>query len=246
MIELTNIFVTSDIHGHMKHFEELLQHWNQEDQLIIIGDLIDRGPESVHVIRKVMQLVEQFGGKVTFLKGNHEDMLLNFLANPIEKEAHYYLNGGKETMDHFFQLLNIEQPASIEQVADLIKTNFEAELNFLQNAPLFKQIGKVLFTHAGFNSEFDSIEHTTEREFIWIRKHFLQPNKLGLVNVFGHTPVKYIYDNNNIWYSEDKQYIAIDGGCYMTGQLNALLLNEEGATLAEYNVQLPIAESKYD
>lgn len=246
MIVLNNIFVTSDIHGHMKHFEELLQYWNQEDYLVIIGDLIDRGPESVHVIRKVMQLVEQFGDKVTFLKGNHEDMLLNFLENPVEKEAHYYLNGGIETMNHFFQLLNIEHPASPQEAAELVKSNFEAELYFLQNAALYKQIGSVLFTHAGFNSEFDSIEHTTEREFIWVRKHFLQPNKLGLINVFGHTPVKYIYDSNNIWYSEDKQYIAIDGGCYMTGQLNALLINEDGMTLDEYYVNLPIELTKYD
>lgn len=246
MIELNNIFVTSDIHGHMKHFEELLKYWNQEDHLVIMGDLIDRGPESVHVIQKVMQLVEQYGDKITFLKGNHEDMLLNFLANPLEKEANYYLNGGKETMDHFFQLLNIEHPASTEEASKLVKAHFEAELNFLQNAVLYKQIGNVLLTHAGFNSAFDSLEHTTDREFIWIRKHFLHQNKLGIVNVFGHTPVKYIYECNDIWYSEDKQYIAIDGGCYMTGQLNALLLNQEGVTLAEYKVTLPIEKNSYD
>ena len=246
MIELKNIFVTSDIHGHIQHFEELLQYWNHEDYLVIIGDLIDRGPESVNVIRKVMQLVEQYGDKVTFLKGNHEEMLLNFLANPLEKEAHYYLNGGKETMDHFFQLLNIEHPESIEQAADLVKSHFVEELTFIQNAKLYKQFGNVLLTHAGFNSEFDSIEHTTDREFLWVRRHYLQPNKLGVVNVFGHTPVKYIYECNDIWYSEDKQYIGIDGGCYMTGQLNALLLSQEGVTLAEYNVSLPIEASKYD
>lgn len=78
MILVSNILIVSDIHGHFKQFEELLTYWNQEDTLVILGDLIDRGPDSLKVIEKVIELKQIYEDKVIFVKGNHEEMLLNF------------------------------------------------------------------------------------------------------------------------------------------------------------------------
>lgn len=238
MIFVSNLFVVSDIHGHLKQFEEILTHWNPEDTLVVLGDLIDRGPQSLQVIEKVIELNQTYGDKVVFLKGNHEDMLLNFLNNPTEKQVHYYVNGGLETMQNLLaQLPDTTSNESYPVQAEAVKTHFKAQLEFLATAPTHQIIGNVLFTHAGFNSEFATLDETTEREFIWIRKHFLQANKTPYVNVFGHTPVSYIHESNDVWVSEDKRYIAIDGGCYMSGQLNAVLLNYDGQLLEIYKVQ---------
>ena len=233
-----NLFVVSDIHGHLKQFEEMVTHWNREDTLVVLGDLIDRGPQSLQVIEKVIELNQTYGDKVVFLKGHHEAMLLNFLNNPTAKQAQYYVNGGLETMQNFLeQLPDSIANESYPVQAEAVKTHFNAQLEFLATAPTHQIIGNVLFTHAGFNSEFATLDDTTEREFIWIRKHFLQANKTPYVNVFGHTPLTYIHESNDVWVSDDGRYIAIDGGCYLSGQLNAVLLNDDGELLNVYKVQ---------
>ena len=231
---MTNILVISDIHGHYEEFEQLLNNWNKQDKLIILGDLIDRGPNSLRVIDKVMALKEIYGELVTFIKGNHEDMLLNYLQNPIEKRENYYINGGKETMQNFLAPLSSLLIDSNEDEVNYVLSHYQSQLQFLSEAPLYQIIGDILFTHAGFNSQFDTLEQTTERDFIWIRKHYLTTNQTPFINVFGHTPTKYIHDSNDIWISDDKRYIAIDGGCYMSGQLNAVLLNPKGDLLETY------------
>lgn len=240
---MTNIFVISDIHGHYDEFEQLLNNWNKQDKLVLLGDLIDRGPNSLLVIEKVMALKELYGELVTFIKGNHEDMLLNYLHNPIEKQEHYYKNGGKETMQNFLAPLSSLQVDSNEDEVNYVLSHYHHQLQFLSEAPLYKIIGDVLFTHAGFNSQFDTLEQTSERDFIWIRKHYLMTNQTSFVNVFGHTPTKYIHASNDIWISDDKRYIAIDGGCYMSGQLNAVLLSQNGDILETYKTHPQLSET---
>ena len=68
-------FVIGDIHGMYHLLEELLTHWRPEDQqLIFVGDLIDRGPNSKATVEKVRELQASHGA--ICLCGNHEDMLL--------------------------------------------------------------------------------------------------------------------------------------------------------------------------
>lgn len=233
-----NVFVVSDIHGHIKQFEDILTHWNPEDTLVVLGDLIDRGPQSLQVIEKVMTLKQTYDEQVIFLKGNHEDMLLNFLNNPAEKQGNYYMNGGLETMQTLLaQLPDALANVSYTEQAEAVKAHFSAQLEFLATAPTHHIIGQVLLTHAGFNSEFATLEQSTTRDFLWIRKHYLQANKTPYVNVFGHTPLTYIHESHDVWVSDDQRYIGIDGGCYMSGQLNAVLLAQTGELLHVYKVQ---------
>ena len=235
MIFLSNLFVVSDIHGHIKPFEEILTYWNRDDILVILGDLVDRGPQSLQVIEKVIELKQTYGDNVVFVKGNHEEMLLNFLEYPNEKQEHYYKFGGKETMQSLLaKLPNDIGEQSYHVQAIEVQQHYKNQLDFIQAAPVYKIIGNVLLTHAGFNSEFATLEETTEHDFIWIRKHYEATNKTPYVNVFGHTPLKYIHDSNDVWLSEDKRYIAIDGGYFMTGQMNAIRLNHEGELLEVY------------
>ena len=163
-------------------------------------------------------------------------MLLNYLQNPIEKREHYYKNGGKETMDNFLASLSPSENVSNEDEVNDVLSQYHHELQFLSEAPLYKIIGDVLLTHAGYNSQSSTLEDTTERDFLWIRKHYLTTNQTPFINVFGHTPTKFIHDSNDIWVSEDKRYIAIDGGCYMSGQLNAVKLNVSGDIIETYKV----------
>ena len=93
----TRYFVIGDIHGHFDELVELLKSWDEAaEQLVFLGDYIDRGPDSSKVVALVKELVETKGAIA--LKGNHEDMLKEFLEDPIFNAEHYLLQGGYQTM----------------------------------------------------------------------------------------------------------------------------------------------------
>lgn len=76
------IYAMSDIHGFIEPFEEALTHVDLNDgtsRLVLLGDYCDRGPASLDVYRKIMGLQEEFPAQVIALRGNHEEMLLEYL-----------------------------------------------------------------------------------------------------------------------------------------------------------------------
>lgn len=98
-------FVISDIHGEYEKFEELMKHWDPETMnLAILGDMIDRGENSLKVVQKVMRLKKEYQDQVVVLKGNHEDMLLLFLeVQDYETGDWYFNNGGNRTCASFVE-----------------------------------------------------------------------------------------------------------------------------------------------
>ena len=185
-----------------------------------------------------MALKETYGEQLIFCKGNHEDMLLNYIDQPEVHQERYLRNGGIETMVSFFEQLptNIEDFNVLEQ-AYIIKENFKKELEFLNQGMLYRVEGDVLFTHAGFDSANADFTVTTERDYIWIREHYLKENLTPYVNVFGHTPLKYIHGSDEVWMSKDCKFIAIDGGCYFSGRLNAIVISDRGEVLEKLFVE---------
>lgn len=224
-----NLFVVSDIHGMYRQFELMLTYWDKESTLVILGDMVDRGPRSYDVIRKVMELKRTYGEQVIFCKGNHEEMLLNYINLPEEKKETYYKNGGLQTIESFLNHLpnEIKTLNAIEQ-ASVIQEKFKEELDFLASGKLYAIVGNVLLTHGGFDSSYNDISKTPDNDFLWIREHYLNENLTPYTNVFGHTPLKFIHESHDIWVSEDGKYVGIDGGCYFSGQLNGLVISEKG------------------
>ena len=76
------IYAASDIHGFLKPFEMALEKIDLEDEnstLVLLGDYVDRGPDSLGVLETVIGLQERFGERVVALRGNHEEMLLEYV-----------------------------------------------------------------------------------------------------------------------------------------------------------------------
>ncbi|MGH7360465.1 MAG: metallophosphoesterase family protein, partial [Candidatus Methylomirabilales bacterium] len=91
------LYVIGDIHGCLTPLQRLLDKVGPGpgDEVVFIGDYIDRGPQS----REVVELVRGLPGRTTFLVGNHEKMLLDYLEG---KEQDLYLfNGGEETLQSY-------------------------------------------------------------------------------------------------------------------------------------------------
>lgn len=101
-VEKEKMFAIGDVHGQITMLEELLDYWNpKEEQLLFIGDLADRGENSKAVFERVKQLIDNHSAIV--VKGNHDQMLENYLKNPAEHVAHYYMNGGQQTVDSLLE-----------------------------------------------------------------------------------------------------------------------------------------------
>ena len=100
-------YVISDVHGHLADLRAVLTDagllaeddtWSGGDaQLWVLGDLVDRGPEGIGVVRLVRSLQEQAPSQVHVLMGNHESLMLGYHLFPDTRFAEVWLiNGGRE------------------------------------------------------------------------------------------------------------------------------------------------------
>jgi hypothetical protein len=100
-------YVISDVHGHLADLRAVLTDagllaeddtWSGGDaQLWVLGDLVDRGPEGIGVVRLVRSLQEQAPSQVHMLMGNHESLMLGYHLFPDTRFAEVWLiNGGRE------------------------------------------------------------------------------------------------------------------------------------------------------
>ncbi|MFW6027058.1 MAG: metallophosphoesterase [Candidatus Woesearchaeota archaeon] len=130
-----NIYVISDIHGHIDIFEKALEKLilNKNDLFVIAGDSCDRGEGTSKVYKKTFQLIED-GYKIIHLLGNHEEMLLNYFLN----NTGYYTwtqNGGAETLK------------SYKNKDDLLKKH----LAFMKSMFLYIETENYIIVHAGID-----------------------------------------------------------------------------------------------
>ena len=221
-------FAISDIHGHIIEFKLLLDAWNPEEQtLVLVGDYVDRGVCSKDVLDEIIKLKEQYKDKdkVIVLRGNHDDALLDNLI-----EYRKYPFG----ID-----LSITDSTTLYDIVD--SNDMDTYIRLIRDMKLYHQEGKLLFTHAGYNTRLDDWRDTSKHDFLWIRNHYQQPygseNKTGLLNIFGHTPGNSIAGHRKpeiFTMYKHEGFIGIDGGVFDNGRLNGIVIDEDGALLDYY------------
>ena len=90
------IFVIGDIHGCLDEFKRLVNKidWNPEkDRIILLGDYIDRGPDSKGVVDYVLEIME-LSPRIQCLMGNHEALFLDYLSG--DDRGLFLYNGGRD------------------------------------------------------------------------------------------------------------------------------------------------------
>ena len=229
MIPLKRTLVISDIHGELGLLEKLLETANYDakaDQLFLLGDYIDRGPDSKGVLEKVIQLKE--AGAIV-LKGNHEDMMVKALTTDDERAWKNWTNrnGGSQTLQSYgfseHQFI-IEEDEPFEKPI-IYSEKLEEHLQFIHNLEYYVETEDVIFVHAGVHPE-KTIDETDPYELIWIRDLFHNGYCGEKTVIFGHTPTKVLHkdkQNFSVFYGENR-IIGIDGAAVYGGQLNCLEL----------------------
>ena len=199
------IFAISDIHGCFRTFQQLLFnviHLQKEDTLFLLGDYIDRGPDSKGVIDTIIGL-QRDGYDVRSILGNHESMLIRSIESGLYYDLSVWLDiGGRATLKSY----GVEHPADIPI----------EHLNFIKVLPLCLTSETHVFVHAGLNFCLeDPLKETGQDFMLWDRMNLgVEPDKIGDRRVIaGHT----VMDIDEIVESLKSNFIQLDNGCYMGG-----------------------------
>ncbi len=156
--------------------------FSADDQLIFIGDYIDRGKGSKQVIDFLLDLKKRWPETV-FLKGNHEAMLLGFLGLHGIGGDVYLANGGGDTL-----LSYGVDPVDALEGKELKAALPESHLQFLQGLEVGVSLAEFVFVHAGVRPGVP-LDKQVEDDCMWIRADFVESqHDFGKTIVFGHTP----------------------------------------------------------
>lgn len=229
------LFVVSDIHGSYFHLMELLKNWDKETQeLVLNGDLIDRGYRSKDVLLLANQLMHEGVCHVTL--GNHDQMMLDFLThNGADLQDIYdvwYQQGGRMTSCSLLQLpVGIVDKYSPEKLQSELNNLYYVKDTLELFEPYYVQ-GNVLCVHAGISVwNQENWANLSRESYIWTRDFHKYGNRTGKVVVAGHTPTPLVWeddDNFDIWVNKERNIIMIDGGCVYGGQLNGVVVDNSG------------------
>ena len=194
------IYAIGDIHGQRAWLEELLERVDQDGgpgaRLVLLGDLVDRGPDSRGVID--LLLAEAAAGrKLTVLAGNHDVMFRRFLADATVHDANIKSGlpwphrrlGGLATLQSYG--VDVDERRPMEEIhADTLAAVPEAHAAFLAGLPYWLETGDKLFVHAGIVPGV-ALEDQRIDDLIWIRDAFYEAAQdLPWLVVHGHTALE--------------------------------------------------------
>ncbi len=192
----------SDIHGFSKTFRSLLDRigFTKDDQLFILGDCIDRGPDSKGVLDTIIKL-EKDGYRINYIMGNHEEMMLKAHYNP-SQTVMWKFNGGDTTLKSFgvTQAKNI--PAKY--------------IRFIESLDDYYEIENYIFVHAGLNMRNEN-PLQDEHSKLWITNwydninfNWIGPRKI----IHGHIITNQFDIEKSLDNINKFPVISIDNGCY--------------------------------
>lgn len=192
------LFAIGDIHGCFVPLSILLTEkirLSKEDKVILLGDYIDRGPQSKQVVDLIIGLMNN-GYDLVPLMGNHEAMLINACCDS-RFFTLWKMNGALNTLKSF----GVSVPENLSSLY----------LDFFRSLKYYISIEDHLFVHAGFNDDLDNPFEDVDY-MLWTRKEsYFHPILEGKTIVHGHTPIT--LDMCKQIAGKHSPVINIDTGC---------------------------------
>ncbi len=200
------IYVLSDIHGNSKRFDSIMEQINlqSEDTLYILGDVIDRYPDGIRILRRIMAMPN-----VKMLLGNHEYMMLNSLDNDAEyfrrRSMHlWYKNGGDVTHNYIKHIRKTVRREIFDYLRSL-PVNIDVTVNDIK----YKLVHGAPVDNIGICGGF---YHSQLEYSVWERWHDGDHVPDGYTLILGHTPTINFEHRipMEVWFGD--RAIAIDCG----------------------------------
>ena len=194
-------FVIPDIHGCCRTFRRLVSkviRLERADELYLLGDLIDRGPDSKGVLDFILELRDQ-GFSVKGVQGNHEEMCLR-AGEGLQFMELWLVNGGLATLRSF-----------AAEYADEIPRSYR---NLLRSLPYYIKLDDFIIVHASLN--FNKSDPFADTEaMLWMRDCSVDSSRIGGRRlVSGHTAVT----RDQLTASLSTNRILLDNGCVFAGK----------------------------
>lgn len=207
-----NLFVIGDVHGCYETFLKMLAHWDKEQEILIqLGDLIDRGNKSPEVVKLARQLKSEYPDQAVFLKGNHEYEIIEHIVHP--PNHNWLMQGGRETLDQYLR----------------IGRDIMDDVNWLRTMPLFWENEAVFVSHAGIGRlSSNPFNEKDVSSILWNRGPLKNIRKLQII---GHTPISSpIYETlGNSW--------NIDTAAVFGNYLTGMKIKQNGDILEWVNIK---------
>lgn len=191
------MIVIGDVHGCYDKLLALLDILPQTKDICFVGDVIDRGDEiSGNKSKEVIDLIIEKGWKCVL--GNHEDM-----ATREDMIDNWIVNGGWST---------IQSLGGVNGINGSYEYKDSEEYKWMENLPLIIEYENFIITHSYYYDDAEPYDILWGRDF----NYEYTDNK---INIFGHTP------HNEVEYADHK-HICIDTGCFFSGKLSAIDLED--------------------
>lgn len=218
------VYAIGDVHGRNDLLQILLGKIQDDDvargsgqsEIVFLGDLVDRGPDSSGVIETAMKLQRE-RGNVRFLMGNHEEVFLASMMGSERATRFFTRIGGKETILSYDisirEYMELDNEALTARLPDVIP---QSHVDFVEGFEDQIVIGDYAFVHAGIRPDVPLAEQKP-KDLRWIREDFLSATRLHeKMIIYGHTINEEVVEADN--------RIGIDTGAYYTENLTAIAL----------------------
>jgi len=226
------IYAVGDIHGRLDLLDKLLALIEADDaargtactEMVFLGDLIDRGPDSYGVVERLFALRER--GSVRYLMGNHEEVFLRATEGDLRALRFLIRIGGRQTLISYGiseeEYRSLDYGELLQLLQERVPTRHIAFLSSFEN---WIEVGDYLFVHAGIRPGVPVEEQKTS-DLYWIREDFL---------THGHDFGKMIVHGHSISAEPELKAnrLGIDTGAYQSGTLTALGLEGEDRWLIQ-------------
>lgn len=221
------IYAIGDIHGRDDLFAGMIDRIRADHSargaadvtVILLGDLVDRGPASAEVVERAMRLKDEFPD-TRLLIGNHEECFLAALTGDVRRVRYFMRIGGEATIRSYWRDDSDFDKASFEEVAERLPAIVpQSHVSFLSSGEDLIEIGDYAFVHAGVRPGIP-LEKQKLADLRWIREEFLDDiGDHGKVIVHGHS----------ITNEPDQQAnrVGIDVGAFQSGVLAGMGLEED-------------------
>lgn len=217
------LYCIGDIHGRLDLLEELHEliradaaGFQGRAGVVYLGDYIDRGAQS----KQVLDLLSEHplaGFDAIHLLGNHEQAMLDFLADPRAGAMWLQFGGQATVMSYGVGIGRLRRSTPVELLRDELEQKMpRAHLEFLANCRLLYSEGSYCFVHAGIRPGV-ALENQAAEDLLWIRDEFTRSRENhGCIVVHGHNIAREALFQPN--------RIGIDTGAFHSGVLTALVL----------------------
>lgn len=228
------VYAVGDIHGRSDLLERLHRNIDRDAHerggdvvIVYLGDYIDRGPDSRGVIDGLLDAPAGDTERI-FLRGNHEQALLDFVDGDLEMGAAWIGFGGGATLASYgvSGRFDPEDLASMEDLKHQILNQVpEPHWTFLRASRSYYLHGNYAFVHAGIRPG-KAIEDQRGEDLLWIRDEFLDSSRIhDRIVVHGHSVVDQVEFHDN--------RIAMDTAAFATGMLSCLVLENDSRSVLQ-------------